>query len=634
MSCKRIQKILWLYPDRRLSERQQAAVERHLEGCPACRQRLEGWPAIRGELGAQAHLTLSPDFDERVLRAAQARCAGQSSRERRWGMVGLVPAWAQAAAAQLAQITWSKFLLLVCAVTVLGVPAFREVARLHFGTTTVGRVDPSNGAEASWNWPLSFRLPSASPERIRQLAEAVGDDPKLWQAAAEVASGSDAIALYDRAIALAPKDVSLYVGQAIAALRAVKEPTPGKTGPRSMTFDSHFTNLIDAVFIKVQNRLMFACQLDPNNAFPDYLLASVYMGSEYPNPLREAGQKPCFETYRTEAMEALAKAYRRAGYPELESQYRALFGITRPELAKLRDLARRVTEMGRQAQTRGEHKRALECYEAVLKMGAHLCRSDSVLDLSVGFSIQAAALHGPSGKQPRTWQNLPTFQTYARKHGRADLAAWVEQEIRRNLLRQDHVLQTAEPLPAYSHLVRVGVGDLAASVAALGLAGLVLLWLLAALPWGNGPSPITHRPSPIDEEGLPWRWWRYLVLWAAMLLPSCGLIAGLGPQLVQGCLQRPGDLDWWAVVGLTLLLLLTFEVGVALRLLLARRRVRWTGAAAARTFAAAARPTCALLALLYLGTLAFTVQARHDATTALREVIQHEVPVLLENGER
>jgi hypothetical protein len=88
------------------------------------------------------------------------------------------------------------------------------------------------------------------------------------------------------------------------------------------------------------------------------------------------------------------------------------------------------------------------------------------------------------------------------------------------------------------------------------------------------------------------------------------------------------------VVGLTLLLLLTFEVGVALRLLLARRRVRWTGAAAARTFAAAARPTCALLALLYLGTLAFTVQARHDATAALREVIQYEVPVLLENGER
>jgi len=559
----------------------------------------------------------------------------------------------------LFQRAWSTLILIVCAVILLSVPAFRELAGFHFGRVTMGSPE-SNGGNEVGCWPLAFGLPSASPEQFRRLAEAVGNDPMLWQAAAEKArSLQDTVDLYDRALALAPQEVSLFTGQIIASLRYLSLTSEEEEQIAYSRLESPLLNR-NLTVRKLLDRLAVARRLDPDNAFLDYLLAYFQAGtwSAAREILPQAGHKPHFETYRREVTKALAKAYRQLGYPELESQCLALSETMRTELGRLRSLARIMT---RWAQVRshwepqGEvflekadgslqrirepsgHEMALEQYESILRLGAYLCRSDSELDLLAGVAIQTLALSGPS-EQPvppqsdlrvPTHQMLKAFQAYARKHGRADLAAWAEREVGRNLERREQVQQALRSGYLFGpsvdpYFIRVAVGDLAARVAALGLAGLLLMGLVAALPWGKEEAP-----------GLPWRSWHWLALWGPMVLLPFGLLIGMGWRMSPEWRSVSPEPSLRAILlALTLFLLLAFEIGVGVRLLRARRTREVTGAIAGRTFGAAARPTCALLAVLYLGTLAFTVRARQDASTVLGQWIQREIPTLLGNGER
>jgi anti-sigma factor RsiW len=105
MNCRRLQHRLYEYLEGTLSRGAQAAAERHLSGCAACRQALERERQIAQTLAggfrrATASLRLPPEVQRRVRTAlAEERSAAQArhSRDFSW----LRSAWPQALAASL-----------------------------------------------------------------------------------------------------------------------------------------------------------------------------------------------------------------------------------------------------------------------------------------------------------------------------------------------------------------------------------------------------------------------------------------------------------------------------------------------------------------------------------------------------
>ena len=67
MRCQTAQRWLSLWLDNLLSEKEQRALESHLQDCVACRQLWQQWERAREALRSYPTITPSPDFDRRLL---------------------------------------------------------------------------------------------------------------------------------------------------------------------------------------------------------------------------------------------------------------------------------------------------------------------------------------------------------------------------------------------------------------------------------------------------------------------------------------------------------------------------------------------------------------------------------------
>jgi len=668
MDCKQIREFLWLTEDGLLSPQQQAAAEEHLRDCPTCRKAVAQWTTAREALRAYPPVEPTPDFTARVLMAAR-----DARARRRWPRLdwsALAPAFARAVPVGAGLWRAGTFwVLAACLATVLAVPPFRELAGFHFGVFSppmneLRTEDRMPGWEAPGNLSLALWLnwPQVSADQLKALAWDT-QDPQLWQAAAEATSGEEAVRLYNRAIALAPREAQLYAGKAIryTSFLSYSRPEELDLGEAKVLpatgWGHHFTEALAT--------LQKGSELEPDNAFYDYLRAYFLFGDgrdeEAWAALHAGTLKPCYDDHRAEACAALFTAYRRAGWPELESQFAASAGLLFPHLAALRTLGRVAAFQGYRAERKGDHATALSRYEDAIRLGTHVRdEGRTAIEMSVGIAIQSigwgdrysptepeagelARFSGLVRTQREAELKRQAFQTYAAAHGRPDLARWVAEEDRRSqAYREQTRKQTAgtrlwhprtDPL-----LARAFRGGMIGLFGAASLAGLGLLWLLAALPWSH------RREGRIPAE--PWRWPQLVALWLVSLALPLALLLGLAGPLTEmemafnslGDSSSAEKFSRWILTALVGLFLLLFESSVALRTLPRyrepvpnqRRAFHWRGPALTGAFRAVAPPTGALLAVLYVATLAGLVSVRHRAAVELEQVIQHEAEMIRE----
>lgn len=681
MDCQRIQKFLWLTEDGVLSPQQQVAVEEHLKDCPACREAAARWMTAREALRAYPPVEPTPDFTARVLMAARDARARRRWPRLEWNV--LAPAFARVTPAWAGLWRAGTFwVLAACLATVLAVPSFRELAGFHFGvfsppTNEFRTEDQMQGFQAPGNLNLALWLnwPQVSAQQLEQVAWEAGD-PQLWQAAAEAAaSNEEVVRLYNRAIALAPREAQLYAG------KAVHYTTLLHYSVNELDFNP--ASSVNELDFKMERRgewpryladalatLEKGGELEPDNAFYDYLRAYFLFGDgrdeEALAALHAGTLKPRYDDHRAEAGAALFTAYRRAGWPELESRFAASAGLLFPHLSALRSLGRVAAFQGYRAERKGDHATALSRYEDVIHLG--VCVRDqgrTNIEMLVGIAIQAigwgdrysptepeaselARLSGLVRTQRAAELKRQAFQAYATAHGRPDLARRVEEEARRSQAYRERTRQQAARARFWhprveALLARAFRRGLVSLFGAASLAGLGLLYLLAALPWGR------RREGMIPAE--PWRWPRLLTLWLVSLALPLALLLGLAGPLTEMAFKGLMDFSSpankfirWVLTALVGLFLLLFEGFVALR---TRPRARatgpnrrqafpWRSAALTGAFRAVVPPTCALLAVLYVATLANLVSARHRAAVEAEQVIQHEAELIraAAKGER
>ncbi len=147
MKCKQLESTAMAYLDGKLSARQRETVESHLEGCSACRERIQGLSGVMGLLGEWEDIRPSPSFNTRLAQRIE-----QAGAPERW--------WESLQ-------TW---------------PLFRPLAKPLFATALVAVVALA---------VVLLRYSSAPLETMTQ-------EPSLPMVAAVSAVGTDDLTLYSK----------------------------------------------------------------------------------------------------------------------------------------------------------------------------------------------------------------------------------------------------------------------------------------------------------------------------------------------------------------------------------------------------------------------------------------------------
>lgn len=77
MNCKELEVTAIAYLDGKLPPRQREAVESHLEGCSACRERIQGFSGVLGILSEWEDIRPSPFFHTRLARRIEQEAASE-----------------------------------------------------------------------------------------------------------------------------------------------------------------------------------------------------------------------------------------------------------------------------------------------------------------------------------------------------------------------------------------------------------------------------------------------------------------------------------------------------------------------------------------------------------------------------
>ena len=92
MKCKKLESSAIAYVDGKLAPPRRAGVEAHLAVCPACRERVRGFPQVMGLLDEWQNVEPSPFFQTRLTARLKEEAASQSWWSSLWQERALRPA--------------------------------------------------------------------------------------------------------------------------------------------------------------------------------------------------------------------------------------------------------------------------------------------------------------------------------------------------------------------------------------------------------------------------------------------------------------------------------------------------------------------------------------------------------------
>jgi hypothetical protein len=191
-------------------------------------------------------------------------------------------------------------------------------------------------------------------------------------------------------------------------------------------------------------------KLEPNNSFFDWALCIFslmgWRDKEAWQALDSGARKTAWDNHQLEDARNEIAAYEKVfGHALLFEEKMALFvTIQLGEFSRYRETARIISWEGIKAKRRGDHAQALRLWGNLARIAQRMREGSSgYVEGLVGMAIEDLA-YGNANYNPRRYlpgstlprrvspqQRLAAFQTYARQHGRADLARAAAREAQR-----------------------------------------------------------------------------------------------------------------------------------------------------------------------------------------------------------
>jgi hypothetical protein len=186
-------------------------------------------------------------------------------------------------------------------------------------------------------------------------------------------------------------------------------------------------------------------RLEPDNSYFDWALIYFYVAgyrdADAYRVLSKASRKPRFDDHTYDEAISVIAAHERVRPMLWEEKHGFAGAITLPQYVKYRDVARLISWQMWKAEQRGEHARVIAVRSDLARpVPAYATGRNTVIAGLVGRACQAIMWTGnpkrrgsnnqkPSGMSNAAWSRLrarrsaQNFATYARAHGRADVAA-------------------------------------------------------------------------------------------------------------------------------------------------------------------------------------------------------------------
>ncbi len=323
-----------------------------------------------------------------------------------------------------------------------------------------------------WRGDVDITYPSFGSAERRALLEAQhiqGEDTswKRLHALAQLARRTGKLYLYAEALRHA----------CVAPLRHPKTAPESRTPP----------GYAQTIRKMAQEALSLSEEMirkDPLNAFPYLVKTGALFALQKPNEavgtFLRAARCPRYEEYVGEILAVLAPR-------DLPAESRSLhfMAVLFPHLSCFRESARYIRHLADEAETRGDHARALQLGEAIATAGTKMRDTHSALITSLtGIHLQEIAWQRPSLPFPQNatrsspiTNEAAQFAAYARRYGRNDLAAAA---LRESVHSQNLNQQIRNYIRQIADVIAVPWMNPTAKVLSLRTAATVLLlWSLA-----------------------------------------------------------------------------------------------------------------------------------------------------------
>jgi hypothetical protein len=137
---------------------------------------------------------------------------------------------------------------------------------------------------------------------------------------------------------------------------------------------------------------------DPDNALPNYLTARDDFKAGKTElalqALEAAANKPKFDSYMLESLQATEEAYRAAGYSEGDAKSAASWGLLLPHLSETKQLAQNITDLAVEYQNAGDTASAQNLLQLGLSLGQQVGGPGEfpLINTLVGIAIQKKLL--------------------------------------------------------------------------------------------------------------------------------------------------------------------------------------------------------------------------------------------------
>jgi hypothetical protein len=148
-------------------------------------------------------------------------------------------------------------------------------------------------------------------------------------------------------------------------------------------------------------------QSAPENSMPAYLSALDYFkagqSDQALQELTAAAGRPSFQDYSLDFMQSAEEAYRSAGYSDAEAKAIASTQLLLPQLGELRDLGRKLAELGTSYRQAGDQESAQAALQMAMELGQRLERPtgwNTVIGELVGWAVQRTALSAMDPSAP------------------------------------------------------------------------------------------------------------------------------------------------------------------------------------------------------------------------------------------